>query len=60
MQAATDIERVDTLVGQEDVITDTIPAAIFEGVERYYARHGYRLQSWTLVTTGTYDATFTR
>lgn len=61
MQAATDIEQVDTLVeAREDVITDTIPAAIFEGVERFYARHGYRLQSWTLVSADTYDATFAR
>lgn len=47
-------------MGQEDVITDTIPAAIFDAVERYYLRHGYRLQSWSLVTAGTYDATFVR
>jgi hypothetical protein len=60
MQAAENTEQVDTLVNQADVITDTVPAAIFDAIERYYNRHGYRLQSWTLVGRETYDATFTK
>jgi hypothetical protein len=41
-------------------ITDTIPAAIFEGVTRYYARKGYELESYLLVSGGAYYATFVR
>ena len=54
-------ERVETLVerGLEE-ITDTIPAQIFDAVEGYYARRGYRLQRFTFVSSGTYDATFTK
>ena len=54
------VEQADTLVGQADMITDTIPAVIFDSVEKFYARHGYKLQGYTLITAATYDATFTR
>ncbi len=39
-------------------ITDTIPAEIFDSVVRYYERKGYKLASYLLVTSGTYEATF--
>ena len=60
METTGSVEQVDTLMDREDVITDTIPSRIFDAVERYYVRHGYRLQSWTRASAGTYDATFTR
>ena len=56
MEGTQSVERVEGLIGTMDTITDTVPEAILDGVTKFYERHGYKLQSFTLMTSGTYDA----
>ena len=44
----------------EDRITDTIPEEVFDAITRYYSRKGYRLESYLLTTSNTYEATFVK
>ena len=53
-------ERVEDLIGKADAITDAIPTPVSDAVTRYYARHGYELRSFFLISAGTYEATFTK
>lgn len=58
LPTADDATRVKDLLGQAGAITDRVPASTFDAVRKYYASHGYRLQSFVLADDESYDRIF--
>lgn len=57
-----DGKQVESLIRDgAEVITDTVPARVFEAAQRFYVRRGYEFMSWRVVGSGgLVKATFER